>query len=55
MQQAERGQLRRAIGSERRETIVPIYNGGEAVKQYLLELWAHVSPEEAMVVCRERA
>ena len=50
MQQAERGQLRRAKGSERRETIRPIYNGTEAAKQQLLANISHLSAEEAIVV-----
>jgi len=50
MQQATTGRLRRAMGSERRETILPIYNGTETAKRLVLETWADVSPEQAIKV-----
>jgi len=50
MQQATAGKLCRASGSERRETIVTIYNGTQTAVRLLEEQWADVSPEEAMKV-----
>ena len=50
MQQATTGKLCRASGSERRETIVTIYNGTQTAVKLLEEQWADVSPEQAMKV-----
>ena len=50
MQQATTGKLCRASGAMRRETIVTIYNGTQTAVKLLLEQWADVSPEQAMVV-----
>ena len=48
MQQATTGKLCRASGSERRETIVTIYNGTQTAVQLLLEQWADVTPEQVL-------
>ena len=50
MQQATTGKLCRASGSERRETIITIYNGTPTAARLLLEQWQNVTPERAMEV-----
>ena len=53
MQQATSGGLRRAVGVERRETFVPIYNGTQLAVQLLEEQWATPTPMQAIEILRK--
>ena len=50
MQQPTAAGLRAATGSERRWTIVPIYNANNSLARSLEEMWATRTPAEAYAV-----
>ena len=50
LQQPTTGGLRRAVGVEKRETFVPIYNGTETAVKLLEEQWEGKSPLEAKAI-----